>query len=61
VRWEVLKRFENEIVNANCSLTPLLVVGGTQQDPEYLFAKSLDSSLQATFLGIDKIDLPFEN
>jgi hypothetical protein len=41
MRWEVLKRFQVELARENIDLSSCLVVGGTPQDPEYQFIKSL--------------------
>jgi hypothetical protein len=59
MRWEVLKRFELELARENIDFSSCLIVGGTPQDPEYQLIKSLNSSLQATFLGIEKTDPNF--
>ena len=59
MRWEVLKRFQLEIARENLDISSCLVVGGTPQDPEYQFIKSLDGSMQSTFLGIEEVDPNF--
>jgi hypothetical protein len=61
MRWEVLKRFKFEIGRQNVDFSSCLVVGGTEQDPEYQFIKSLDSSTQVNFLGIEKSDFNFHH
>jgi len=53
MRWEVLKRFKLEIARENVDFSSCLVVGGTPQDPEYQFIKSLGGSTNASFLGIE--------
>jgi len=59
MRWEVLKRFQLELARENIDFTSCLVVGGTPQDPEYEFIKSLGGSTQTRFLGIEKTDSNF--
>lgn len=54
MRWEVLRIFQSEVLKENIDFSSCLVVGGTPQDPEYQFIKSLNSSFQATFLGIEE-------
>ena len=59
MRWEVLKRFKLEITRENVDFSSCLVVGGTPQDPEYQFIKSLSGSIQTSFLGIEDTDFNF--
>jgi len=59
MRWEVLKRFQIEIARENLDYSSCLVVGGTPQDPELQFIKSLHSSTEAKFIGIDEVDPNF--
>lgn len=59
MRWEVLNRFKSEIEKEYLDYSSCLVVGGTPQDPECMFIKSLHSSIQVTFLGIEEVDPNF--
>ena len=59
MRWEVLKRFKLEIAGENVDFSSCLVVGGTPQDPEYLFIKSLGGTTHTSFLGIEDTDFNF--
>jgi hypothetical protein len=59
MRWEVLNRFKLEITTLNVDFSSCLVVGGTPQDPEYQFIKSLGGSIQTSFLGIEDTDFNF--
>lgn len=59
MRWEVLKRFKLEIARENVDFSSCLVVGGTPQDPEYQFIKSLGGSTRTSFLGIEDSDFNF--
>jgi hypothetical protein len=59
MRWEVLKRFQLELARENIDLSSCLVVGGTPQDPEYQFIKSLGGSTQTRFLGIEETESNF--
>jgi hypothetical protein len=59
MRWEVLKRFQLEIAKENIDLSSCLVVGGTPQDPEYQFIKSLGGTTHTSFLGIEDTGFNF--
>jgi hypothetical protein len=59
MRWEVLKRFQLELARENVDVSSCLVVGGTPQDPEYQFIKSLGGLTQSKFLGIEETESNF--
>ena len=61
MRWEVLKRFKLEIARENVDFSSCLVVGGTPQDPEYQFIKSLGGTTHTSFLGIEDTDFNFHH
>lgn len=59
MRWEVLKRFQLEIAKENIDISSCLVVGGTPQDPECQYIKSLGNPTQISFLGIEETESNF--
>ena len=60
IRWEVLEKFTREIDVNSIDFSECVVVGGSEQDPEIQFLKSLGEPLKVSYLGVEDTGESFQ-
>jgi hypothetical protein len=55
MRWVVLQRFQSETKKVIDEISTCFVVGGTEQDPEYMHLRQLYPKCEFLFLGIEEV------